>query len=211
MTIASVVTKLGITEILHFTTSNGALGVLAEKALVPRSQLKETQLLEFIVKNNCDARKDPEWAGHNSMSISRINTKFFQYSEWRHGHEDDLWWCILGFSPSILEHPDVVFVSGNNTWPRAIKKKGEQGLKGMFAAQVPGTYGSTISRAKIPDNVPTSIEGEVLYPGRVPIEYLTHVYFREQANADQFLSQAHTLGIELPESMAIVCETRFVE
>jgi len=210
MTIAARVSELGIAEILHFTTSNGALGVLAEAALLPRSQLKDSQNLEFILKHNCDTRKDPAWIGYSSMSISKINSKFMSYSEYQHSHEPDLWWCILAFSPKILSHPGVVFVSGNNTWPRAIKQAGEQGLERMFAASVPGTFGSTITRSRsLPANQPTSAEAEILYPGRLSIDYLTHAYFKDSLHADHFHAQAHTLGVELPDSACIVDEAQF--
>jgi hypothetical protein len=162
------VTTHKITEVLHFTTNSGILGILGEKALLPRSELKASQTLEFILHNNCDVRKDPEWTGHNSMSLTKINSSFFSFSERRHAAHADLWWCILSFKPDILSHGDVVFVSGNNTWPGAVKSKGLPGLKKMFAATVPGRYGSTIFRSPgVPINQPTSIEAEVLYPGKL--------------------------------------------
>lgn len=192
--IRAIIAERGICEILHFTTENGALGFLATRALLPRAELATEKQLEHIMRNNCTVRKDPAWAGHNSMSVTRINSKFFAYSSRTHG--TDLWWCILAFSPEILTHPRVVFSTGNNTWPRARKNEGADGLRNMFAERVPGTYDSTIHRrSDTPLNEPTTEEAEVLYPGRIALDHLLFAYFRDQEHADIFAAQADTLDL----------------
>ncbi len=200
----------GVTEILHFTTDSGAIGVLKTRALIPRAQLPKEEQLEYILKPNCDVRKDAPWTNHNSLSVSKINTQFFRFSQREHGVSKDLWWCILAFHPDILAHPDVVFSTGNNTWPRSLKGKGVDGFAQMFADPVPGRYDTWVRRQMgMPDSLPTSIEAEVLYPGRLAIDHLTRTYFLTQDNADHFLAVARTLHLDFADDIVCVDPQKF--
>lgn len=194
----------GIEEVVHFTTHAGILGILDSGCLMPNSELKKEKRLEFILKLNNNQRKDPQFASYNSMSITEPNRKFFGYSRWTHGSAEDAWWCVLAFSPEIMEQPGVLFCSGNNTWPRTNRQPGVTGLAGMFADRIPGTYNSWVTRTSMPDNVPTSLEAEFLYPGRIPLKFLKRVYFEKQDNADEFVAYARTLHVSLPDDCAVV-------
>lgn len=194
----------GITEVLHFTPHDGAFGILSTGFLLPNAEVKAEKRLEFVLKLNVQERKDRQWAGHNSMSITVPNHQFLRYSRNTHGTGIS-WWCIFAFDPIILAHPDVVFTSGNNTWPNTRRVKSYQGLVGMFADNVPGRYDSIITRhASLPANVPTSYEAEVLYKGRLPLQYMRHVYFEDQEHADEFFAEASVFGVALPEGAVVL-------
>lgn len=204
-TISEFIKANGIKEVVHFTHHAGALGILDTRSLIPNAGLKNEKRLEFILKLNNEQRKDPLHAKYNSMSITEPNRKFFGFSRSRHGKTGDVWWCVLAFSPAIMTHPGVLFCSGNNTWPNTRRAEGINGLAGMFADQVPGTYNSLIKRPPAhPRNVPTSLEAEFLYPDRISLDHLLRVYFECQDNADEFVAYARTLCVSLPEGCAIV-------
>ena len=210
MTILSVIQNRRITEVLHFTTNRGLLGVLDRKALLPRAQLGKESRLEYILKNNCDIRRDGLWVNHNSLSVTKINGRFFDYSRGIHRGDTSLWWAILAFAPEVLAHDDVEFCTGNNIWPRVLRSGGVDGFERMFAASVPGTYNSTIFRSRsLGDSETTSDQAEVLYPGALSIDHLTAVYFAEQEHADMFVAQATTLRTELPSCSIIVNANQF--
>lgn len=204
-TIPEFISKCGIEEVVHFTTHAGILGILDTRSLLPNAELKKEKRLEFILKLNNEQRKDPKFAVYNSMSITEPNRKFFEFSRNRHGKTGELWWCVLAFSPAIMEYPGVLFCSGNNTWPNTRREQGVNGLAGMFADPVPSTYDRWQARppSRAP-NVPTSLEAEFLYPGRISLEFLLRVYFECQDNADEFVAYARTLGVSLPDGCAVV-------
>lgn len=144
------------------------------------------------------------------MSITRINARFFEFSKAQHDHEIDLWWCILAFDPAILTHPNVVFCTGNNTWPRTLRGKGPLALEAMFADSVPGRWNSVVQRPQeMLANVPTCDQAEVLYPGSLSIQQLTRAYFQEQDHADHFLAMASALSLELSTDIVAVAPEKF--
>ena len=85
-TVADVVADRQITEVVHFTTNRGVLGMFAKRAILPRRILPTEKYLEHVYKPNAEVRKDPDWTGHVSLSISRVNTQFFGVS--RYWHQD---------------------------------------------------------------------------------------------------------------------------
>ncbi len=58
MSISEIVKARGITEVIHFTTNHGMLGILVTNALLPNSKLKEEDTLAFIFKQNSETRKE---------------------------------------------------------------------------------------------------------------------------------------------------------
>jgi hypothetical protein len=193
-----------ITEVLHFTPHDGAFGILDRRSLLPNAEVKKEKRLEFVLRLNVEQRKDPKWAGHNSMSITVPNRQFLRYSMNRHG-TGITWWCIFAFESTILAHPDVVFTTGNNTWPNTIRKSGYEGLVGMFSDKVPGSYDKTIHRpASCAANVPTTDHAEVLYKGKLSIEHMCRVYFKDQEHADEFCAEASVLGVTLPNGAVVL-------
>lgn len=206
MSIAKFIRDRDISEVVHFTTHEGILGILDVGSILPNSELIKEKRLEFIVKLNTEYRKDPQFASYNSISITEPNRKFFGYSRRLHAGGQNLWWCVLALSPVIMEHSGVLFCSGNNTWPRTARKSGLAGLAAMFDDPVPGTYSSWVRRSPgHPKNVPTSREAEFLYPGRIPLlQFLLRVYFETEDHADEFVAYANTLGVVLPSNCAVI-------
>ncbi len=80
MSIDDEIKKRGITEVLHFTTNRGLLGVLYSSALKSKARLTQDEQLEFILRPNAQVRKDPAWLDFVNLSISAINSTYFQIS-----------------------------------------------------------------------------------------------------------------------------------
>lgn len=185
--VTQYVAQRGITEVLHFTTNRGALGVLASHALLSTARLPEEKYIQHILTLNCkDRLKDIDWIDYVSLSISRVNDWMFGRSEkW---HEDDgVWWVVLSFDTSLLAHPDVHFVTTNNTYTDVLQRgTGVAGLSALFAPSVKwGWYGCSKRRySGMPDAWTTDPQAEVLYPQKVPIEYLRAIYVRQPDHAD---------------------------
>ena len=186
--IAEYAANAGITEVLHFTTNMGFLGIAASGELKSRNDLEEDQYLESIKKMNSASRwKDADWTGYVNLSISRVNKRMFHTSSRNWHPEDGIWWPVLAFDPVILTHPGVVFTTTNNTYHEVVKRgPGLDGLQQLFAPTVPwGYYGSVAQRrATTPSNWTTDPQAEVLYPLSVPLLYLRSVYVLEPEMED---------------------------
>lgn len=48
----------GITQVVHFTTMRGAIGILASRAVKSRARLEEDKFLEHVYMPNANFRKD---------------------------------------------------------------------------------------------------------------------------------------------------------
>src|SRR5437762_7449328 len=103
LAVRDVVESRGIIEVLHFTTNLGLLGILATRALKARELLDADDYLEFIFKANAPRVRDRQYLRYVNLSISRVSAGFFGWSRARH-RIDDVYWCILSFSPEILWH-----------------------------------------------------------------------------------------------------------
>ncbi len=190
LTVEEIIAARGITEVLHFTTSLGLVGVLDSRAVKPTARLPEEKRLEFIFKPNAAFRKDVEWLGHVSLSLSRINSQFFATS--RRWHRDlDIWWCILSFRPEILTHDGVVFTTTNNKYHVAIRQEGPTGLEQLFVRVVTEYESGTIARryANMPPNFTTCEQAEVLYPGDLSTDYMQRIYVGEGTHQDEVCGQ----------------------
>jgi ssDNA thymidine ADP-ribosyltransferase DarT-like protein len=176
----------GITEVLHFTTDKGLLGIFATGAVLCRDLLDVEQYIEAIYTPNCNNRlKDPNWTGYVNLSISRVNKDMLNSSERWHSTED-LWWAVLAFDASLLAHPGVHFTTTNNTYPSLKRGTGIHGLHALFADSVEfGYYGCYKSRYPgMPDAWTTDPQAEVLYPERVSVGLLRALYVREPEHID---------------------------
>lgn len=173
--IAAVISARGIEEVLHFTTNLGLLGILATRAVKSRSLLATEEYLESIFKPNAAYRSDPRWAGHVSLSLSRINTEFFAASGRWHSAED-LWWCVVVLNPTVLTHEDVIFVTTNNIYPAARRAPGAAGLQALFSPEVPARYGATQSRTSSTHaSWTTCVQAEALYPNEISTRFLSRI------------------------------------
>lgn len=181
-----------ISEVLHFTMKNGLLGILASGGILSRDQLDEDEYVEHVYKANCkDRLKDIDWIHYVNLSISRINGRMLQVSEnWP--DRDGQWWAVLSFDPEMLADPGVWFTTTNNTYPSCIRGTGVVGLENLFAQRVLwGHWNSPIDRTPdTPTFFTTDPQAEVLYPEKVPLDYLRAIYVKSGENVDdvhQFL------------------------
>ena len=186
MSIAALIARRCITEVLHFTTNSGLTGILASGSAKARSNLVEDTYLEHILTHNCPSRThDVRWHSHVNLSITRINSRLFGISEGNWHRDLNGWWCILAFDPIVLCHDNVVFTTTNNIYPSCRRGTGVGGLEAMFAPVVKGRYAVSITRhTGKPDAEPTCIQAEVLYPQEVLTTFLRRIYVREQEHQD---------------------------
>jgi ssDNA thymidine ADP-ribosyltransferase, DarT len=177
----------GISEVLHFTTNLGAVGIFATGMVRSRDRLASDQTVQHIYTPNCASRiKDIAWTDYVSMSISRVNDRMLGVSQRWHSTED-LWWVVLAFDVSLLADPGVYFVTTNNTYTSCLRRgTGISGLEALFAQSVEWGWQGThhIRYPGTPDAWTTDPQAEVLYPGEVPVSRLRAVYVRYEEHAD---------------------------
>jgi hypothetical protein len=200
--VAALVAELGITEVLHFTTNAGLVGVLACQAVLSRTRLPTEALLEHVYKPNSPVRKDPQWAPFVNMSITRVNDWMFSTSSNRRADED-IFWVVLSFDAVILTHPGVVFTTTNNIYPSVRRSVGAPGLAALYASEVIGRYQSRHQRNGLEPNHPTDRQAEVLYPDAVPIEHLKRVYVESSDHRGEILGMYS--GFSLTAEPPVIC------
>ena len=176
----------GITEVLHFTTNRGLVGILSSGAVLSRDALEAADKLEPIRLLNCGSRsKDADWTGWVNLSLTQVNKSMLGTSQSWH-KEDGIWWGVLAFDVSILDDDDVWFTTTNNTYPVVRRGHGIEGLTALFAPRVPwGYYGSSKTRQNKTDDMTTCEQAEVLYPGSLRLDALRHIYVAEGEHIDQ--------------------------
>jgi len=196
----------GVTEARHFTTNMGLLGVLRLSALVSRSAVGDSDIVDLIAINNCYRRWDNAWFDHVSLSLQRINGHLYGISSgsW-HAGEDGLWWCVLGFDREVLAHEGVVFTTTNNAYSVVSRGTGVDGLKAVFAEQVTTWRGGprTLGRESLPQNQPTDPQAEALYPSRVSTEWLRTIYVPQPELAETVSGYLEATG---HRPVAVVCD-----
>ena len=194
LTVDEVVERRGIKEVLHFTTNRGLLGVIATRTLKARARLDEDDYLEFIFKANAPRIRDREYLRYVNLSISRLSAWFFNWSRDRHSTED-LYWCILSFSPEILRHDGVLFATTNNIWTGCDRKPGGAGLEALFAKRV-HRYSTlwAVRQDSYPEDWPTCDYAEVLYPEQVGTDFLERVYFETEDHMHHAAAQMVALN-----------------
>lgn len=169
----------GVTEVLHFTTSQGLIGILASKVLLSRDRLMESEYLENIALLNTEDRaRDADWTDYISMSISGINGHLLSRSR---GWHAESWWAVLAFGVEVLDGDGIQFCVTNNAYPNANRQAGSDGFEAMFAPEVPwGYYGSVARRTSgMPQSQPTHIQAELLYPGELSLAHLHTIYVED--------------------------------
>lgn len=176
----------GIEEVLHFTTSNGMLGILSTGRLLAHSLLPEEKLLSHILQINCkDRSRDTEWHSYINLSISRLNGSFFNISQGWHRTED-IYWCVLSFSPNIMEHQGVLFSTSNNAYPKTERAPDGAGLDALFAPSVRQFPTKWVYRNKtLPECHTTCHQAEVLYPQELSLVHLRKVYVSTVEHQDE--------------------------
>lgn len=181
----------GVTELLHFTTINGLIGILASGMVLSRGSLETSDYLENIkMLNSPDRSRDAGWINWVNLSISEVNSAFLGSSKGWHV-DDDIWWACLSFDVSILDHDDVYFCTGNNAYSATTRGQGVEGFEALFAPRMTwGMYNTTMYRpADHPSHLPTDRQAEVLYPHGIDLSHLRAVYVPEPEHHD------HAVGI----------------
>ena len=194
MSIQAIVHSRGVSEVLHFTTHNGLLGMLHTGFVKSRKRLPDDLDLEHIFTPNARYRGDRAWLDYVNLSISEINLDFFTTScRWH--RPEDLWWCILSFDPSVLAHEGVHFATTNNIYTDVVRGKGSGGLERLFELLVHQYDNRTIGRGKQhPINLPTCRQAEVLYPGQLSLDLLQAVYVKTPEDQDEVHAQLALTG-----------------
>ena len=166
--------KRGVTQIVHFTTLRGAVGVLAKGAVLSRERLLKEEHLQYVYQPNAQFRKDVAWLDYVNLSVERINDWMFATSVRWHATEDNPW-VVLSFKPLILAHPGVVFTTTNNIYPACRRAEGLSGFSQMFSESIRGRYDSLHNRAGKLSSWSTDRQAEVLYPGELSCDFLQRI------------------------------------
>ena len=179
MSITKFIEEKRITEVLHFTTHQGLIGILDSKKLKPRNRLSEDKRLEHILKLNTPRVMDPGWEHYLNLSIARINSRLFNISA-NNWHQDASW-RILSFSPEILSHEDIIFTTTNNMYTGVKRSSGLQGLMKLYEPSV--VMWQEVKACREPTTIscfPTCEQAEVMYPKDLPTMYLNKIYVAEE-------------------------------
>ena len=197
MTIPEIVEGRKISEILHFTTNGGLVGILASRAVRTRRDLPNDKYVEYVYKPNAMVRRDEAWLGYVNLSISRINVSFHNVSSKKWHKNADLWWCILSFDPALLADQDVWFTTTNNMYSGVKRRPGVEGLESMFGSPIHQWLNNYVPRpADLPDRFPTDMQAEVLYPNALSTDYLRTIYVASEEHYDTAYGQCRSLGYE---------------
>ncbi|PHM36463.1 DarT ssDNA thymidine ADP-ribosyltransferase family protein [Xenorhabdus innexi] len=183
MNINDFILKKNITEILHFTTVKGLTGCASQQRVLSRKALGEEQYLSYIASPVSKERKEAEktfnkdenWLDFINLSISEINTHYFNAAQ-RWFHEHDAWWCIMSFDPIILTHDNVYFTTTNNIYTSVKRNKGLSGLQAMYDAQIVRWNSNVVYREGRAKHLTTCEQAEVLYPNPLSLNFLKKIY-----------------------------------
>ncbi len=215
MSIEQYMVDKGISEVLHFTTERGLTGCAGTGLVLSRKALNEEQYLSFIASPVSSERreaqdtfnKDEDWLDYINLSISEINTSYFNAAKnWFRG--EDRWWCIMAFDPIILTHPKIYFTTTNNIYTSVIRTPGCAGLKAMFDETITKWRGKTVSRNGREQRLTTCEQAEVLYPNPLNMEFLRSVYVQNQEQAASIHGTLRSFGFLSVN--VIICPEKFL-
>ncbi|MEU6688357.1 DUF4433 domain-containing protein, partial [Streptomyces sp. NPDC046832] len=100
--ISTLIQKRKITEVVHFTTNRGLLGILVQRLCKARALLAKDEYLESIYHENTKwRREDPKYWSYVNLSISEPNHRFLRISSEDWWANEDLFWAVLSFDPVI--------------------------------------------------------------------------------------------------------------
>ena len=198
MSVADVAAARGVTEVLHFTTNTGLIGILADGHVLSREKLPENKYVEHVYRPNAVVRKDRAWLDYVNLSISRLNWEYFGHSRGWHAHRD-VWWCALAFDVSVLDRPGVVFTTTNNIYSGCRRAEGVDGFEALFAPRVVrwGAY-AAVRDVRTPTAWTTCHQAEALVPCEVPTDRLRRIIVADDAHADIVYSKCEIFLGDLP-------------
>lgn len=195
--IVAAAERRGISQVVHFTTVKGAVGILASNAVKSRARLPEDQYLEYVYKPNALCRKDIQWLDYVNLSIECINDWMFQTSVRWHVAENNPW-VVLAFSTEILAHPGVVFTTTNNIYPSCERSEGLAGFCRIFSGNIEGRYGKQHDRRNKPTAWPTDRQAEILYPGELSLSYLLRIEVQQEQSLETLDGALPEFDVDVP-------------
>ena len=196
--VALAAERRGITQVVHFTTVSGAVGIIASNAVKSRERLPSDNYLEHIYKPNAPYRKDERWLDYVNLSIERINDWMFQYSVRRRAEGNTPSWVVCSFHPRILSHRGVVFTTTNNIYPACERAEGLAGFCRIFAEMVEGRYGRRHDRINKPSAWPTDRQAEVLYPSELSLAHLQRIDVQQEQSLEHLDGALPEFDIDVP-------------
>ncbi len=179
MTVAERARERGIEKVVHYTSERGVMGAVAKGELLSRKQVEDDPEIAFIYEGIWE-RKDHAWVDYISLSVSRINVDLYQRSR---NHFPDFWWAVMSFDVEVLDHEGVCFTTTNNIYEDVCERgQGLDGFEALFQDSVAWGYrGSVRHRLQTHDDAwPTDRAAEVLYPTRLPLEFLRTLYLPDR-------------------------------
>lgn len=214
MSIDHLIKEKEIEEVLHFTTNNGIVGILATGYLRSRFKLSEDQYLQHILFPNSSNRpeesiyfdKKENWLNYINLSISEINSRYFQVSDRWHNTKN-VWWGILAFDPVIMGHDGVYFATTNNSYDYCKRGIGVDGFNALFASLIKCKPNWNILRIRRSNKLPTCEQAEVLYPQRISTKFLKTIYVSDESSHDAVFGWL--LEFNLPNVNVVISEEKF--
>ena len=206
--ILNIISKRKIKEVVHFTSNSGFLGTVACRQLKSRNLLKSDEYIAHILKLNTKSVYDAAWKDYINLSITSINFTLFDISS-KYWYRNEKW-RILAFSPEILAHPGVYFVTTNNAYEQHLKRgTGSTALEDLFAPTVLSRYAAEINRSPLAlECQTTDIQAEVLYPHTLATSFLTTVYVENET--EENIVRAHLAAVQHPEVDIAVAPEKFI-
>lgn len=206
MSLEEEIRSSGVTEVVHFTTNSGLIGILASHAVKSRLRLPTEKHLEYVYEPNSAFRKDTPWLGYVNLSISRINKQFYDICSGKWHADEDRWWAVLSFDSQLMLDPGVLFVTTNNMYTGAVRGSGMVGFRQMFARRIVRWNGNEVVRGHLAHKLPTCPQAEVLYPDELSTSYLRTIYVSTPEHADVVAGQ---LAVFPHEGVTVVVDPDF--
>lgn len=217
MTLRDEIQRRQITEVLHFTTQRGIVGVLASQELKSRYRLPQDKYLEHVLHVNAATRpesaavfdKTQNWLDYVNLSVSEINRRYLEVSQRWHRDTSYIWWGILAFDAEIMTHGGVFFATTNNSYePHCLRAGGLEGFSALFAPRIRRKETWWVDRWGRADNLPTCEQAEVLYPGSICAQHLRRIYVAEGDHHDQ--TRGWLREFDLPKVEVVIDPNKFL-
>ncbi|MER6100707.1 DarT ssDNA thymidine ADP-ribosyltransferase family protein [Streptomyces sp. NPDC001728] len=198
---STLIQERKITEVVHFTTNRGLLGILVQRLCKARALLAKDEYLESIYHENTKwRREDPKYWSYVNLSISEPNHRFLRISSEDWWANEDLFWAVLSFDPVIMTHTGVLFAPGNMGYDGITPVEGLPGAEALFADRVPKGFNKTMTRWDRAPHLPTNPQAEVLYPQAVSTRHLQRIYVlthEDAAKAEAIVSVSEHDGVDI--------------
>lgn len=200
--IARELVRRGITEIVHFTSNHGVVGMLATGHLLSTKRLRSEQRLQYVAHMNSLTRAEEEeyfdktedWIDFISFSLSEINFRYFKFSRQRTRNRD-LFWALLAFDPEVTQHESVYFTTTNNSYEHCDRKPGLVGFNAMFEPHIQRKGDWRAHRRLRQDHLATCEQAEILYPCSLSLDFLRTIYVAANDDHDRVAAWLKQFGV----------------